>query len=56
MKKVTVMQLAIGTEPQNAYQDRHIKALVYLARIIHALVVSLILFCSRYKKNILFIN
>ncbi len=46
------MQQLIGTEPQTVFQDKHIKALVYLAKIIHALVVSLILYCSRSKKNI----
>jgi hypothetical protein len=52
MKKVTVMQQAIGMEPQTVFQDKHIKALVYLAKIIHALVVNLILFCSRLRKII----
>ena len=47
------MQQAIGMEPQNAFQDKHIKALVYLARIIHALVVNLILLVRQiFFKNL----
>jgi hypothetical protein len=38
VKKVIVMQQAIGMA-HYASQDKHIKALAYLARIIHALVV-----------------
>ena len=48
MKKVIVMQLVIGMDQAHVFQDKHIKDLVYLEKIIHALVVSENIFHLKY--------